>query len=95
MRVRFIGDPNRDGEGPRALPLFGVTFIKGEWVDVSGNGVAIAKLPGNSHFEVEGVVRAAPQVAAQEPAKRRTRAPAAKPVIADESASDDDFTDLE
>jgi len=48
MRFRFIGDAN--GDGPDSVKLFGLSFTKGEPVEVS-DPHAVAKLQGNSHFE--------------------------------------------
>lgn len=52
MEARFIGDPSNDCDGPRVLTLFGVTFPKNRWTDVSGlESAYIAKLEGNRHFQ--------------------------------------------
>jgi len=51
MKARFIGDPRNNGEGAPALSFGGVTFAKGEWADVPAS--LVAKLTGNSHFEVD------------------------------------------
>lgn len=50
MRARFIGDPRRDGEGPKTLLFMGVQFVKGQWSAELPNPVA-KKVSGNSHFE--------------------------------------------
>jgi hypothetical protein len=51
MRVRFIGDPRHGGEGPDRLSLFGVEFVKGQWVEVSD--AFPKKVARHSHFEVD------------------------------------------
>lgn len=59
MKVRYIGDPNDRFEGPAEIEQYGITFVKGEWVEVaddyrSGDVNAAAKFKGNHTFEVEG-----------------------------------------
>ncbi|MDM8352896.1 hypothetical protein [Brevundimonas diminuta] len=50
-KARFIGDPNHNGDGPDELTLYGVEFVKGEWIAVPAN--VAAKLSGNNHFEID------------------------------------------
>ena len=52
MRARYIGDPKRAGEGPEVTTTFGLTFLKGAWVNIT-DPVAIRKLSNNTHFEVD------------------------------------------
>ena len=48
MQFRFIGDA--DGDGPEVLTAFGLSFPKGQPVEVTDAAIQ-AKLEGNSHFE--------------------------------------------
>jgi hypothetical protein len=51
MKFRFIGDPRQNGDGPLAIRMYGLVFVKdGDPVEVSDPGQA-AKLAGNGHFE--------------------------------------------
>lgn len=50
MRAKFIGDPNRGGEGPNVTTTLGKTFRKGAWLAIDDEKVFL-KLEGNSHFE--------------------------------------------
>jgi hypothetical protein len=50
-KARFIGDPRNDGEGPGSIALCGLSFVKGEWVEVPEE--AIGWLKGHDHFELE------------------------------------------
>src|SRR5690606_3928767 len=52
MRARDIGNPKRAGEGPEVPTTFGLTFLKGAWVDIT-DPVAIRKLSNNPFFEVD------------------------------------------
>lgn len=48
MEARFIGDPNRDGEGPDTITVRGFTFEKdGDFVNVGGD----TRFAGNNHFK--------------------------------------------
>ena len=58
MRARFIGDPRDNWGGPELLPWLGVTFRKGEWIEVSDE--VAGRLSGHSHFEVEAADEAIP-----------------------------------
>jgi hypothetical protein len=51
MQFIYIGDPGRNGDGPDPIHMLGVRFNKGEPVSVMDDAI-IAKLQGNSHFEV-------------------------------------------
>lgn len=47
---RFIGDPQREGEGPRVLNYMGLSFeLGGDAVEVEDEAVA-EKLRRNNHF---------------------------------------------
>ena len=48
---KYVGDPRLDGDGPRSITLYGLTFIKGgEAITVKDKAVA-GKLSNNSHFQ--------------------------------------------
>lgn len=86
MRARFIGDPNHGGEGPKTLPLYGINFPHSEWVSIEGNAMAMQKLPGNNHFQVDAGVAAKPAPAVKpvstvEPVKNKGGRPRKNPVI--------------
>lgn len=84
MRARFIGDPRHDGEGPSVLEAFGLSFTKGQWVNIDGNEAAMRKLPGNNHFEVDkGVVAAAIPAPTAKASPAPQTAPQAASVAAD------------
>lgn len=91
MRARFIGDPNNEGEGPKVLPLYGINFPHGEWVSIDGNHLAMTKLWGNNHFEVEAGEAPMPEpvvkpVAPVAPAKNKGGRPRKNPVISNPAA---------
>jgi len=48
MKARFIGDPNDNFSGPQHMRMWGVDFVKGEWVQVTEPRFAT-----NNHFEVD------------------------------------------
>lgn len=50
MQARFIGDPRHGGDGPAVLEWYGLSFPKGEWIEVSDE--VAGRLSGHSHFEV-------------------------------------------
>lgn len=52
MKARFIGNPANDGEGPRTITVFGVEFVKGEWVTIE-DPATFARLEANSHWETK------------------------------------------
>lgn len=61
MRVRFIGDPRHDGDGPAVCNLGGLGFPKGEWVGVPEDWPLLPKARTNDHFEIdEGKAAPAP-----------------------------------
>jgi len=55
MKFRFIGNPRKRFEGPESIVLAGVTFPKGELVEVP-ESLAV-KLATNDHFEKAKVGR--------------------------------------
>lgn len=57
MRARFVGNPDKGGEGPSAIKVFGLEFAKGEWVEIEDAAV-FARLSGNNHFETGDAVLA-------------------------------------
>ena len=69
-KVTFTGDP-RGGENPHACEMFGMAFPLNIAVDVDDEA-HLAKLRGNSHFEVEGAAK-----------KRRGRQPKSAPATTD------------
>ena len=48
MKARFIGDPNDNFSGPQHMRMWGVDFVKGEWVQVTDPRFAT-----NNHFEFD------------------------------------------
>lgn len=79
-RFRFIGDPERDGEGPDSMTWLGITFPRGEAIDVPDE--AVSRLQGHSHFEqTDGE-------STGQPAQERTEAPQ-QPETGGENADED------
>lgn len=49
-RFRFIGDPGNDGEGPPEIVMYGVSFNRTDWSEVS-DAEAIRRLSNHTHFQ--------------------------------------------
>lgn len=100
MRARFVGDPKQKGHGPDVAKAFGLLFPKGQWVSIDGNAMALAKLPNNSHYEVDSKPAPAakpaekPQETPQQPRRGGRRTKAAE-VEAPKTPEDDDFEDID
>lgn len=53
MKACYIGDPDNNHDGPNITTMFGLSFRKMEWRDVSELGEReLRKLTGNKHFAV-------------------------------------------
>lgn len=53
MKACYIGDPDNNHDGPNITTMFGLSFRKMEWRDVSELGEReLRKLAGNKHFTV-------------------------------------------
>ena len=57
MKIRYIGDPANAFEGPAEITQYGVTFVKGEFIDLPDDHQYAQKFKGNQTFEVKGVDR--------------------------------------
>lgn len=51
VAARFIGDPRHGGDGPASVTMWGHTFAKGVWTELTTE-TAIQRARGNDHFEV-------------------------------------------
>lgn len=51
VAARFIGDPRHGGDGPASVTMWGHTFAKGAWTELTSE-VAVQRARGNDHFEV-------------------------------------------
>jgi hypothetical protein len=54
--ARFIGDPRHDGDGPASIEMWGHTFVKGVWTELTSE-LAERKARGSDHFEVSDVAK--------------------------------------
>lgn len=51
VAARFIGDPRHGGDGPASVTMWGHTFAKGVWTELTTE-TAVLRARGNDHFEV-------------------------------------------
>lgn len=51
-KAKFIGDPNDDFSGPSIMTLWGYSFPKGEYIEISDT--VANKVRTHNHFAVEG-----------------------------------------
>ena len=56
--VRFIGDPRHDGDGPASIEMWGLTFVKGAWTEVTSE-TALKRVLTNDHFETSETAKPA------------------------------------
>lgn len=81
-KFKYIGDPNDNFGGPDVVHQYGVTFKKGEVVDVpektDDDKANISKLEGHSHFVDMSDRDRANEVASQQKAAEKLEADKAK-----------------
>ena len=56
VAARFIGDPRNGGDGPASVTMWGHTFAKGVWTELTTE-LAEKRARGNDHFEVSDTAK--------------------------------------